>query len=89
MSSPPCSIVLVLQGFSPVGVTLTIEGLELLQQQKQIAIMPQQPQGQQQQRQFNGQNVYQRKPVQEFNAMTKEPTKHTNQQAFQRSKRAL
>ena len=74
MSSPPCSIVLVLQGFSTVGVTLTIEGLELLQQRKQIAIMPQQPQGQQQL---------------QFNAMTKEPTKHTNQQAFQRSKRAL
>ena len=61
-------------GFLYRRVTLTREGLELLQQQKQIAIMPQQPQGQQQL---------------QFNAMTKEPTKHTNQQAFQRSKRAL
>jgi hypothetical protein len=53
-----------------------------MQQQKQIAIMPQQPKGKQKLRQFNEQNVYQRKPVQELNAMTMESTKHTKQEAF-------
>jgi hypothetical protein len=53
-----------------------------MQQQKQIAIRPQQPEGKQKLRQPNEQNVYQRQSVQEDNAMTTEPTKHTKQEAF-------